>query len=313
MNENKRYDELVCAFGINYLNAEASRVQVEGKFCLVDNLQTGGWSIPTISERPSPIHFPIKITLGFCLFCKSGQVSIRVQQRDYTVSDNSALVVFAGQIVEKVDVRKDTKLIFAALDSEYIMTGIRGPHGKNIRQMMIHSHEPIRADLGETEGDNFIHLCQSVKHIISNCDSQTADGILSGFSYIFASLLLKWTRQGTQNLSLSASREKEILLRFEEDLHNFSRKDKTVSFYARRQCISDKHFSRTIKKACGRKPLDIIREYVILDAKSLLLTGRYSVKEVSEKLGFTNDSFFCRYFKLATGKSPLEFLKSAQN
>lgn len=203
---------------------------------------------PYHSERPSPIHFPIKITLGFCLFCKSGQVSIRVQQRDYTVSDNGALVVFAGQIVEKVDVRKDTKLIFAALDSEYIMTGIRGPHGKNIRQMMIHSHEPIKADLGETEGDNFIHLCQSVKHIISNCDSQTADGILSGFSYIFASLLLKWTRQGTQNLSLSASREKEILLRFEEDLHNFSRKDKTVSFYARRQCISDKHFSRTIKK-----------------------------------------------------------------
>lgn len=59
------------------------------------------------------------------------------------------------------------------------------------------------------------------------------------------------------------------------------------------------NFSRTIKKACGRKPLDIIREYVILDAKSLLLTGRYSVKEVSEKL--------------ATGKSPFEFLKSAQN
>lgn len=59
------------------------------------------------------------------------------------------------------------------------------------------------------------------------------------------------------------------------------------------------NFSRTIKKACDRKPLDIIREYVILDAKSLLLTGRYSVKEVSEKL--------------ATGKSPLEFLKSAQN
>ena len=98
MNENKRYDELVCAFGINYLNAEASRVQVEGKFCLVDNLQTGGWSIPTISERPSRIHFPIKITLGFCLFCKSGQVSIRVQQRDYIVLDNGVFAVSGGRL-----------------------------------------------------------------------------------------------------------------------------------------------------------------------------------------------------------------------
>ncbi len=96
---------------------------------------------------------------------------------------------------------------------------------------------------------------------------------------------------------------------FQSDIHNFSRKDRTVNFYARRQFISEKHFSRLIKKASGQKPLDIIREYVILDAKSLLLSGSYSVKQVSEILGFQNHSFFTRFFRLATGKTPGEFVR----
>ena len=108
------------------------------------------------------------------------------------------------------------------------------------------------------------------------------------------------------------NREQEVLLRFEEDLHNFSRKDRSVGFYARRQCLSEKHFSRMVKKASGRKPMDIIREYVILDAKSLLLTGLYSVKEIAEKLGFINNSFFSRYFRLSTTQTPLEFLRGSE-
>ena len=58
--------------------------------------------------------------------------------------------------------------------------------------------------------------------------------------------------------------------------------------------------------------MDIIREYVILDAKSLLLTGLYSVKEIAEKLGFINNSFFSRYFRLSTTQTPLEFLRGSE-
>lgn len=325
-----KYDEIISAFGINYLEGTISKVQVAGKFCLVDNIGEEGAAHLADFKAVRKLRFPIKISLGFCLYCKSGSATLRVQQRDYRIGNHGVLVVFAGQILEKVTLSKGCRLIFAALDSEYIMTGIRGPHGKNLRQMLLHSHEPIITGVAEEEGENFEQLCHSVKNIVANCDGETADGILSGFSYIFASLLLKWTRQwnsrtplkghpgssGTgqtsDSLSMPTTREQEVLLRFEEDLHNFSRKDRTVAFYARRQCLSEKHFSRMVKKASDRKPMDIIREYVILDAKSLLLTGLYSVKEIAEKLGFINNSFFSRYFRLATSQTPLEFLRGSE-
>lgn len=314
-----RYDETISSFGISYLEGAVSKVQIAGKFCLIDNIEDDDPSHRAEFKSQRRLRFPMKISRGFCLYCKSGEATLRIQQRDYTISNNGVLVVFAGQILEKVRLSKGCRIIFAALDSEYIMTGIRGPHGKNLRQMLLHAHEPILVGVEKEEGDNFEQLCHAIKHIAANCDSETADGILSGFSYIFASLLLKWTRQwkrvgsmdtGDDALSLSNSREQDVLLRFEEDLHNFSRKDRTVTFYARRQCLSEKHFSRMVKKASGRKPMEIIREYVILDAKSLLLTGLYSVKEVAEKLGFMNNSFFSRYFRLATGQTPVEFLNA---
>ena len=157
---------------------------------------------------------------------------------------------------------------------------------------------------------------------MKNSDTNTADGILSGFTYIFASLLLKWRSMMTVNDSEPMltdaeqeaepavySREREVLTRFQNDIHNFSRKDRTVGFYARRQCISEKHFSRLVKKASGHKPLELIREYVLLDAKSLLISGKYSIKEVSETLGFQNHSFFTRFFRLSTGKTPGEYMR----
>ena len=119
----------------------------------------------------------------------------------------------------------------------------------------------------------------------------------------------KVNAEATDSHALGYSREKEVLYRFQEDIHNFSRKDRTVGFYARRQFISEKHFSRLVKKASGKKPLDLIREYVLLDAKSLLLSGKYSIKEVSDTLGFQNHSFFTRFFRLSTGKTPGEFMR----
>ena len=199
---------------------------------------------------------------------------------------------------------------------------MRGPHGRSLRQWLLHNQEPALVSIPTDEADNYDRLCQSLKFIVKNSDTNTADGILSGFTYIFASLLLKWRSMMTVNDSEPMltdaeqeaepavySREREVLTRFQNDIHNFSRKDRTVGFYARRQCISEKHFSRLVKNASGHKPLELIREYVLLDAKSLLISGKYSIKEVSETLGFQNHSFFTRFFRLSTGKTPGEYMR----
>ncbi len=311
-------EELISALGVNFLKGKVSKVWVDDKFYLVDNLEGNcNANLTDNVFKVSKLRFPLKAELTVSLYCKQGRIALRIQQKDYVLEAGNVLVIFGGQIIEKVELSEDSRVIFIAIDSEYIMTEIRGPHGRSLRQWVLHNQLPALLHVDSDEAENYETLCRSLKFIVRSSDDETRGGVLSGFTYIFASLLLKWRKRDVNENLLSVyeekkgvyPREKEVLMAFQSDIHNFSRKDRTVNFYARRQFISEKHFSRLIKKASGQKPLDIIREYVILDAKSLLLSGSYSVKQVSEILGFQNHSFFTRFFRLATGKTPGEFVR----
>lgn len=310
-------EEIIGAIGTNYLQGGVSMVWVSNKFCLLDNLELrpGKEGFSGVLPR---LRFPLKVRLTVCVFCRKGRIDLRIQQKNYSVFPGSIIVIFGGQILESVYAEEGSKVIIVGINSEYIMTEIRGRHGRSLRQWVLHNQDPATVSMDDDEAENFEKLCQSLKFIMKNSGPDTADGILSGFTYIFASLLLKWRKRDVAEeivnpveteSGLDYSREKEVLVRFQNDVHNFSRKDRTVGFYARRQCVSEKHFSRLIKKASGQKPLEIIREYVVLDAKSLLLSGKYSVKQVAELLGFQNHSFFTRFFRNSTGKTPGEFMR----
>lgn len=316
-------ENIMDAIGGTYLKGRLSKTWIEDKFCIMENLEPqDGAPMQNDKQFVPRLRFPLKVTLTISVFCRQGRITIRIQQKDYVLEAGGILVIFGGQILENIELLEDTKVIIVAINSEYIMSEMRGPHGRSLRQWLLHNQEPALVSIPTDEADNYDRLCQSLKFIVKNSDTNTADGILSGFTYIFASLLLKWRSMMTVNDSEPMltdaeqeaepavySREREVLTRFQNDIHNFSRKDRTVGFYARRQCISEKHFSRLVKKASGHKPLELIREYVLLDAKSLLISGKYSIKEVSETLGFQNHSFFTRFFRLSTGKTPGEYMR----
>ena len=62
-----------------------------------------------------------------------------------------------------------------------------------------------------------------------------------------------------------------------------------------------------IEIASGLHAKDHIENFRLNEAKSLLRSQKHNVNEVSEMLSFTSPSHFCRYFKKATGQTPLQF------
>lgn len=310
------YREIISAIGSHYLEGKVNTIIIDGKFCMVDNMEspetdgTGGQSAPAM--RSGGFRFPLKVRMSFCLCCLHGCINVRVQQKEYHLEKGCICVIYAGQILENAEISEGGKVIFVAIDTEYAMTEIRSPHGKSIRQLVLGSQEPALLQLKEGECNDFSMLYRSVRSIIASSDKDTSDGVFRGFSYIFGNMLLKWVRNSGRTSFMEMPHEKQVFLKFRQDIHAFAHKDRSVAFYARRQCMSPRHFARLIRMASGRKPLDIIQEYVILEAKSLLLSGKYSVKEVCERLGFINHSFFSRYFRTATGLTPGEFLRGGR-
>ena len=85
-------------------------------------------------------------------------------------------------------------------------------------------------------------------------------------------------------------------------------RNREVSYYADKLCITPKYLGVVVSQVSKRRPLDWIRDYVILDAKAMLLTREYSIQQISQMLNFPNPSFFSKYFREAVGYSPSKFL-----
>ncbi|MDE7128328.1 MAG: helix-turn-helix domain-containing protein [Bacteroidales bacterium] len=300
------YENIISAFGRTYLKGDVRQVWVDRKFCMLDNLEQGN---TTAGHSPAePIRYPVRITMSFCIYCKEGSISARVQQKDYNVSPGGLLVIFAGQILEYTSLSEDCKVIFFAIDSDYIMSELRNRYGKSFRNWLLRSKVPMMLRPSAEDADNFEQLCRCIKFIVRQYDKEFNEGILSGFTAIIGNLLINWSSAGGDTSDEGYSNAEKVLSRFQSDIYSFSSRFRTVEYYARRQNLSARHFSRLVKEASGRRPLDIIKEYVILEAKSLLASEKYSVHETAEKLGFQNDSFFNRYFRNATGVTPGDFM-----
>jgi AraC-like DNA-binding protein len=103
-----------------------------------------------------------------------------------------------------------------------------------------------------------------------------------------------------------------ILDRFMELLSMYHSKERELRFYADKMCITPKYLSNVVRRASGKKATDWISEFVILEAKSLLIYSGQNVQEVSRRLNFPTQSAFGKYFKCQVGMSPSEFIESNQ-
>lgn len=80
-----------------------------------------------------------------------------------------------------------------------------------------------------------------------------------------------------------------------------------VKFYADRLNVSTRILSQCVKNSTSKTPKQLIDQHLLLEAKRLLFWSDVSVKEIAWQLGFETDSYFNRFFKKHTGKTPKEF------
>ena len=97
---------------------------------------------------------------------------------------------------------------------------------------------------------------------------------------------------------------------FDEFLHLVSEECKShhdVAWYGARLCVTPKYLSEMVKSVSGRPAGFWINEILMMEAKSLLRESPLSVKEITLRLGFPNQSFFGTWFKKTAGLSPLSY------
>ncbi len=103
------------------------------------------------------------------------------------------------------------------------------------------------------------------------------------------------------------NRAEEITFNFENMVKHMEHKNRPIGYYAERLSISSVYLSECVKRTTNKTAKQIIDDYFIMEAKSLLKHSNRTISEIAYDLGFVDDSYFVKYFKRQVGFTPKRF------
>jgi len=99
---------------------------------------------------------------------------------------------------------------------------------------------------------------------------------------------------------------KRFLLIVEETF----RQNLSVNEYADMLHITPNHLTQSVKLLTGKTSSEIIQAKQILEIKRLLVHTTLGMTEIAGQMGFTDQSYFTKFFKKQVAMTPLQFRKS---
>lgn len=257
---------------------------------------------------PEGLPLPFKMTFTSAVICLKGELRAIINQKELRASRGDIIISQYGSIVEEVGSSEDFKSIsMVFMDSDD--GNLFNRPAEELGNWLIHRSIPVSIHLEDPDLGRYLKMYAMAKELYNEAAPTLKEDIVKGFISMSVASFLS-TPQMRMDKSHDAkpeSRSEEVFLRFKDDLQLYAARERSVQFYADRLCISPKHFSKLVRQASGKLPMEHIRSHVIIEAKTLLRSSGMSVREIADALNFPTDSFFCHYFKQSTGVSPTEY------
>ena len=115
--------------------------------------------------------------------------------------------------------------------------------------------------------------------------------------------LLRLSQSGFATLATEDTRMLKLLQLLEE---NF-RENRLASFYAGQIGLTPKRVNEILREKMGITINGLLNRLLLLEAKRELSHHQFTVKEVAYNLGFSDQSYFARFFKKHSGLAPEQF------
>ena len=258
---------------------------------------------------PAQLPFPFRLTFTAAIICIEGELKACINQRRLTLTRGGVAVIQDGSIIESLAHSSNLTTIsmaFPSTEEEWLFSRL----AEKLGTWLEHRSIPLALHLDENLLQRYLSLYNQIEALYKDTSDALRDEVVRGFLSVSVASFLSHPQMPMRHVSSSESRADEVFLRFLDDLQLYATRERTVQFYSDKQCISAKHFSKLIRQASGKLPMEHIRQRVVIEAKTLLRTTDMSIREIADALHFPTDSFFCRYFKHDTGLSPSDYRKN---
>lgn len=164
--------------------------------------------------------------------------------------------------------------------------------------------------LTNEENSSFGRICDQIKHELNKDDYWTEEMTRTKLKELIITASRAWLNRIPEQRGMGTT-EDAVTRKFSHLVEANYHRYHSVAEYAELLYMSPKTLYRKIVDEKGTSPNVLIKNRIILQAKRLLVNTDLTVKEISAQLGYEDQSYFVRFFKIQTEKSPIEFRKTA--
>lgn len=239
-------------------------------------------------------------------YCRGGRILVEVGGNNQVkVGAGQLLLIPAGKLVQPMLISTDVKA-GALMVSERLLKSVLG------NQVNIWNKAMYMKEIYVIEEAGWLSGLQSYAQTIFKGNStpvlfrEMVVSFLRTMVLLVCEELLRHEDMASAD-DVSTTHDKELFNRFLQLLSEQEQKRQRVTYYAEQLNITSKYLSAISKKVSGKSPMRWITESVMQDCYSLLRDSDLTVKEISNRLGFPNSSFFGQYFREEAGVTPVEY------
>ena len=246
-----------------------------------------------------------RINMTALIFVQKGEAVFDVQFHPVKVQAPALVVLFPQCIMQVNDKFMDFNARIIAFTKNYedLLHSVLNYY--QIRQNLIH-HPCISLD--ETAFATLTLYFDTLQKILSTPSNQPN-------MYAITINLLRSLQFYLQTLYKDAflsdaiiNRKEEITNLFFDLLEKNVSKEIDIDFFAQKLCISPKYLTNTLKEITKKTATQWINSYILQQAKTMLRTSSMNIQQISNALGFENQSHFGSWFRRQTnGTNPTDF------
>ena len=279
-------------------------VQIEGKLFMSDNFIDDTFR----QSRVVCMDVPVQLSMTIIFLCVEGRMKLKVNFKEYNLTNSTVVTLLENSYMQVLDISSSFKGAVIAIARDFM------DYTEDVKMYMTLMRRTMDLPLAEISSERLkeaIQLYKMMKHKLMDPNfkykSQVARAYLNLFKY---NGLQSFSQTEKDNaVTKPHSRREDIFNRFINEVQNHYKQERQVIFYANILCISPKYLSSVVHDVSGKYATEWIDEYVIFETKALLKNSNITIKEICQKMNFSTQSMFAKYFKKHTGLTPRDFRK----
>ncbi len=269
--------------------------------------------INSLDETAAYNNGTVRLGCFLIAICLEGCIQLDVNYKTYQLEAGDMLLGLPNTIISHAMVSPKHKIRLAAFSTQFLHRVVKIEKDTWNTVMHIHNN-PIKSVGQEKENNKIFGFYREL--LMAKINDEPHHYHKEVMQYLFSAIFCEMlghlnkridTSEMVAGTKESIKQSDYILHRFIEMLSKDNGMHRSVGYYADALCYSPKHFSKVIKQACGRTPLELINESAIEHIKYRLKHSDKSIKEIAEEFDFPNQSFFGKYVKAYLGMPPARY------